>query len=258
MARKKGDEEDDDDEEEDSEEEPKSVLEEPAEVTEEIITEVKPGEPMEEDSHPAPLVEEPKVEEQQVPEELVSEAVSTEITADVPVEAEIDILEEPKELVLETPVPAAKTETPELDSDYEMPSPPSPVADDFTNLSEETGVSHSAVCPETSSMQITQETVTVVEEPNVTQVISQSHTSHTYVQMSSSSVMVSNMVPELGLEQEKAEAFEAHYASGPFVSSDSPISVLKSNLPHGDWGFLTEDPNEEQEVKKVWPDSLEG
>jgi len=255
-----GDEEDDDDEEA-TEEEPKPVLEEPAEVTDEIITEVKPDEPVEEESHPAPVVEEPKAEEQVVSEELVTEAVSAEITPDVPVEAEIDILEEPKELVdneLEAPVPAAKTETPELDSEEELPSPPSPVADDFTNVSEETGASHIAVCPETSSMQITQETVTVVEEPNVTQVVSQSHTSHTYVQMSSSSVMVSNMVPELGLEQEKAEAFEAHYASGPFVSSDSPISVLKSNLPHGDWGFLTEDPSEEQEVKKVWPDSMEG
>jgi len=251
-------EEEDEEEDDDEEDEPTPVLQEPAEVTEEIVTEVKPDEPVEEDSQPAPLVEEPKVEEQDV---LVTEAVSSEDTPDVPVEvsydAEIDILEEPKELVdnvLETHVPAAKAETPESDSDYELPSPPSPVADDFTNLSEETGVSHNTVCPERSSMQITQETVTVEEEPNVTQVISQSHT---YVQMSSSSVMVSNMVPELGLEQEKTEAFEAHFAS-PFVSSDSPIAVLKSNLPHGDWGFLTEDPNDEQEVKKVWPDSLEG
>ncbi|XP_078031955.1 uncharacterized protein LOC144467370 [Epinephelus lanceolatus] len=42
------------------------------------------------------------------------------------------------------------------------------------------------------------------------------------------------------------------------VPSECPVVVLKTNLHQGDQSFLTEDPEEEQDDQRVWPDFLEG
>ncbi|XP_071751171.2 uncharacterized protein LOC139908391 [Centroberyx gerrardi] len=252
----------------------KPDLEEPAEVIEEVV----PGEHVEEDPQTVPLVEEPEEEEEEVEEEVEEEEeveveeeeeenapeevfitdmvvvqdTPEETVEEEPYDVEIEIPKDPKQLEVEVSIPVTEAETPESYSDFDSPTPPPPVTDDFTDLTEETVVGNNTADDDFASMAITQEVITVMEEAIPTQVISQSH-----VVMETSAILVSDMVSDLGLDQEESAAFEAD-CPAPVVPSECPIAALKSSLPQGDWGFLTEDPEEEQEVKKVWPDSLEG
>jgi len=212
------------------------ILEEPVAVEEPIAIE----EPT--------AIEEPAIEE---PETItIAESAPAAISEDIEVEAPIQVM--------------TKADGPELsfhESEIDLPTPPPPVAEDFTDLSEnhvETVVQHIThtlpttleLTPETS-YQVTQEVVTTMEEAVETQFITQ--TSHTIV----TTPMTTHMVSESGLEEEQSGGLESAYAV-PIVPSECPIAALKSSLPQGDWGFLTEDPEEEAQVKKVWPDSLEG
>jgi len=102
--------------------------------------------------------------------------------------------------------------------------------------------------------QITQEVVTTVREEDAENNHFISHQSNNITMTS-----MPDMVSEYGLQQEQTDnGLESAEYAVPVAPSECPIAALKSSLPQGDWGFLTEDPEEEQEVKKVWPDSIEG
>jgi len=104
--------------------------------------------------------------------------------------------------------------------------------------------------------QITQEVVTTVTEEVVE---NNQFISHHSNNITTTSMAMPDMASEYGLQHEQTDnGLEAAEFAVPVAPSECPIAALKSSLPQGDWGFLTEDPEEEQEVKKVWPDSIEG
>ncbi|XP_067111444.1 cyclic nucleotide-gated channel beta-1-like isoform X2 [Osmerus mordax] len=253
-------EEEEDDEEEEEEEEDVVVVKDVTEEEDVVVVEDVP----EEDSSDEDSLQEVEIEKDieilEEPKELVPEAAIEELEPE-PVmpaaaeEAESQPVINTEAMEVEAPIPLTKADTPDPDSDVDLPSPPPSVSDDVTDLSEqhvdstaehmiheETTVPDAT--PETSYM-LTPKAVTVTEEVVSTTTISQSYG---VVETSTTA----NIVSDLGLE--KHASFEASFA-GP---SECPIAALRSSLPQGDWGFLTEDPLDEQEVTKVWPDSLEG
>lgn len=59
-------------------------------------------------------------------------------------------------------------------------------------------------------------------------------------------------------ETSTGAASEAGCCPSPAVPSECPVIALKTTLLQGDQGFVTEDPENRQDVQRVWPDFLEG
>ncbi|KAM7384662.1 hypothetical protein PAMA_011829 [Pampus argenteus] len=160
-----------------------------------------------------------------------------ELLADVPeVKADEQVLVDPQIIPLLGKLTEAAASA---DSDYYVAAFPPTGIDDFTDLLEEKVADYDV-----------EDTEKVTTEIIPMKVISQLH-----VASETLSSFPPDAVSGPGLEQKKSVTFEAD-CPAPVDLSECPQVEPKTTLNLGDCGF-TEDP-EAEEVRRVWPDFLEG
>ncbi|XP_064840015.1 retinitis pigmentosa 1-like 1 protein [Oncorhynchus masou masou] len=171
---------------------------------------------------------------------------------------------------VKTSVPLTKADSTEPDSDTDLPTPLPPVTEDFTDLTEYhqqtvlehiTQEIHAGMAAFRSEMPL--EVTSQVVSSTVYSTVFENQISQSEAFMEPPSIGMAGTVSQLGLEQEASPLFGAECTAPvipsecPIAPSECPVAALKSSLPQDDWAFLTEEPDEE-EVKKIWPDALQG
>lgn len=198
------------------------------EVLGEVQPEAEPGEHEVVDGQTIGLLAEltEKEEQDAKDEECVCEEADV-VTEETVEKLSYDV-EMTKQLNVEVFSPVTKAKAPRSDPDYDSATPPSTATDHFRRLTEEKVVDYDIADAE--------DTQGVMEKTIPMKSISEFHvTSET----SSSAALVPG-------------------CPGPVVPSECPVAALKTTLLQGDQGLLTEDPDKEQDVQRVWPDFLEG
>ncbi|XP_029587249.1 fibrous sheath CABYR-binding protein-like [Salmo trutta] len=247
------------------------ILKEPKEVEEEPSTHEEPeassseASSDSEASEPEPITAAVATEAESEPVTITEniEAESEPATSEGAVEAEskpVTITEAIPEV--KASVPLTKADSTEPDSDTDLPTPLPPVTEDFTDITEyhqQTVLEHitqeiPAMATFRSEMPL--EVTSQVVSSTVYSTVFETQISQSEAFMEPPSIGMAGIVSQLGLEQEASLLFGAE-CTAPVIPSECPVAALKSSLPQGDWAFLTEKPEEEEEVK-IWPDTLQG
>ncbi|CAB1345702.1 unnamed protein product [Coregonus sp. 'balchen'] len=236
------------------------ILEEPKEVVDEPSTHEKPeafsyeASSDSEASEPGPITAAVAVE---------AESEPVTITETIEAESEqVTTTEAIKEV--EASITLPKDESPEPD----LPTPPPPVTEDFTDLTEyhqQTVVEHitqeipaMATFKSEMPLEVTSQVVTSTVTSTVFSTVVEKETqiSQSEAFMQPPSIRMAGIVSQLGLEQEASALFGAECTAPviplecPIAPLECPIAALKSSLPQGDWAFLTEEPEEEEEEEE--------
>nr|XP_046183134.1 fibrous sheath CABYR-binding protein-like [Oncorhynchus gorbuscha] len=243
---------------------------EPATITENVEAESEPAtttENIEAESEPATTTENIEAESEPA---TTTENIEAESEPSTTTEGAVEAKSKPVTITEAIPevkasVPLTKADTTEPDSDTDLPTPLRPVTEDFTDLTEyhqQTVLEHitqeipAGMAAFRSEMPL--EVTSQVVSSTVYSTVFENQISQSEAFMEAPSIGMAGTVSQLGLEQEASPLFGAE-CTAPVIPSECPVAALKSSIPQDDWAFLTEEPDEEEEeVKKIWPDALQG
>ncbi|XP_024297656.1 fibrous sheath CABYR-binding protein isoform X2 [Oncorhynchus tshawytscha] len=247
---------------------------EPVTITEIIEAESEPAtttENIEAESEPATTTENIEAESEPA---TTTENIEAESEPSTTTEGAVEAKSKPVTITEAIPevkasVPLTKSDSTEPDSDTDLPTPLRPVTEDFTDLTEyhqQTVLEHitqeipAGMAAFRSEMPL--EVTSQVVSSTVYSTVFENQISQSEAFMEPPSIGMAGTVSQLGLEQEASPLFGAECTAPvipsecPIAPSECPVVALKSSLPQDDWAFLTEEPDEE--VKKIWPDALQG
>ncbi|XP_064873744.1 enolase-phosphatase E1-like [Oncorhynchus nerka] len=248
----------------------------PVTITEIVEAESKPAtttENIEAESEPATTTENIAAESEPA---TTTENIEAESEPSTTTEGAVEAKSKPVTITEAIPevkasVPLTKADSTEPDSDTDLPTPLRPVTEDFTDLTEyhqQTVLEHitqeipAGMAAFRSEMPL--EVTSQVVSSTVYSTVFENQISQSEAFMEAPSIGMAGTVSQFGLEREASPLFGAECTAPvipsecPIAPSECPVAALKSSLPQDDWAFLTEEPDEEEEVKKIWPDALQG
>ncbi|XP_055733399.1 retinitis pigmentosa 1-like 1 protein, partial [Salvelinus fontinalis] len=245
------------------------ILEEPKEVEEEPSTQEEPEASSSEASYdseasePEPITAAVATEAESEPV-TITENIEAESEPATTTEGAVEAESKPVTITEAIPevkasVPLTKADSTEPDSDTDLPTPLPPVTEDFTDLTEyhqQTVLEH--ITQEIPAMatfrsEMLLEGTSQVVSSTVYSTVFETQISLSEAFMEPPSIGMAGTVSQLGLEQEVSPLFGAECTAPvipsecPIASSECPVAALKNSLPQGDWAFLTEEPEEEEE-----------